>query len=83
MPQDVFLFQATIAENTAYGCLEASRAEFEAAAREAGVERLVQRFPHGLETMVGERGATLSVGCLILTNLINALRKRDDSYKDS
>jgi ATP-binding cassette, subfamily B, bacterial len=62
MPQDVFLFQATIAENIAYGCLEASRAEIEEAARESGGEQLVQRFPHDLETMVGERGATLSGG---------------------
>jgi ATP-binding cassette, subfamily B, bacterial len=62
MTQDVFLFQATIAENIAYDRLEASHAEIEAAARASGVEQLVQRFPHGLETMVGERGATLSGG---------------------
>src|SRR5262249_289285 len=62
MPQDVFLFQATIAENIAYGRLEASRAEIEEAACDSGVEQLVQRFPSGLETMVGERGTTLSGG---------------------
>jgi ABC-type branched-subunit amino acid transport system ATPase component len=42
--------------------MEASHAEIEEAARKSGVEQLVQRFPHGLETMVGERGATLSGG---------------------
>jgi ABC-type multidrug transport system fused ATPase/permease subunit len=62
MTQDVFLFQATIAENIAYGCLEASRAEVEEAARASGVEQLVQRFPSGLDAVVGERGATLSGG---------------------
>jgi len=62
MTQDVFLFQATIVENIAYGRLDASRAEIEAAARASGVEQLVQRFPHGLETVVGERGGTLSGG---------------------
>jgi ATP-binding cassette, subfamily B, bacterial MsbA len=62
MTQDVFLFQATIAENIAYGRLEASRAEIEAAAHASGVTQLVQRFPSGLETVVGERGATLSGG---------------------
>src|SRR5215831_9450101 len=46
----------------AYGRLDASRAEIEAAARASGVEQLVQRFPNGLETLVGERGATLSGG---------------------
>jgi len=62
MTQDVFLFQATIAENIAYGRLEASRAEIEEAAHASGVAQLVQRFPQGLETVVGERGATLSGG---------------------
>jgi ABC-type multidrug transport system fused ATPase/permease subunit len=62
MTQDVFLFQATIAENIAYGRLGASRAEIEEAAHASGVSQLVQRFPSGLETVVGERGATLSGG---------------------
>jgi ABC-type multidrug transport system fused ATPase/permease subunit len=62
MTQDVFLFQATIAENIAYGCLDASREDLARAVRESGVEQLVQRFPQGLETIVGERGAKLSGG---------------------
>jgi len=62
MTQDVFLFQATIAENIAYGRLNASREELALAARESGVEQLVQRFPQGLETVVGERGTKLSGG---------------------
>ena len=62
MMQDVFLFQATIAENIAYGRLNASYEELVQAARESGVEQLVQRFPQGLETVVGERGAKLSGG---------------------
>jgi subfamily B ATP-binding cassette protein MsbA len=62
MTQEVFLFQATIAENIAYGRLDASREALLQAARESGVEQLVQRFPHGLETVVGERGTKLSGG---------------------
>jgi ABC-type multidrug transport system fused ATPase/permease subunit len=62
MSQDVFLFQATIAENITYGRLEASREELAQAARESGVEQLLQRFPQGFETIVGERGTKLSGG---------------------
>jgi ATP-binding cassette subfamily B protein len=62
MSQDVFLFQATIAENIAYGRLDASHEEFVEAAHASGVERLLQRCPQGLETIVGERGTKLSGG---------------------
>jgi ABC-type multidrug transport system fused ATPase/permease subunit len=60
--QDVFLFHATIAENIAYGRLEAGREEIEMAARESGAEHLIRRLPNGLDTVVGERGAKLSGG---------------------
>jgi ABC-type multidrug transport system fused ATPase/permease subunit len=62
MSQDVFLFQATIAENIAYGRLDASHEELVEAAHASGVERLLQRFPQGFETIVGERGTKLSGG---------------------
>jgi subfamily B ATP-binding cassette protein MsbA len=62
MPQDVFLFQSTIGENIAYGRPGASRQEVEEAVRASGVDRLLGRFPLGLETLVGERGAQLSGG---------------------
>jgi len=62
MTQEVFLFQATIAENIAYGRLGASHEELVQAACESGVAQLVQRFPQGFETVVGERGAKLSGG---------------------
>ena len=62
VPQDPFLFSATVAENVAYGMPDATRAEVEWA---AGIARLtgdVERLPHGFETRVGERGVTLSGG---------------------
>ncbi len=62
MTQDVFLFQATIAENIAYARLEASRAEIERAAEASGLEPLVRKLPQGFETVVGERGVKLSGG---------------------
>ncbi|MBM3226904.1 MAG: ABC transporter ATP-binding protein [Candidatus Tectomicrobia bacterium] len=62
MSQDVFLFQASIAENIAYGRLNATRADVERAVQASGMEAFIQRLPQGLETMVGERGAKLSGG---------------------
>jgi len=62
MGQDVFLFHGTIAENIAYGRPEATPEEIDQAVREAGLDRLMQRFPMGLETVVGERGTQLSGG---------------------
>ena len=62
MPQEVFLFNATVAENIAYGRPGADRAAIEDAARAAGLEPLVRRLPDHLETVVGDRGARLSGG---------------------
>nr|MDH3175311.1 ABC transporter ATP-binding protein [Bacillus pumilus] len=59
--QDVFLFSGTIRENIAYGNLEAD-AEIWEAVRSAHLEELVQRFPEGLNTVIGERGVKLSGG---------------------
>lgn len=60
--QDVFLFSGTIRENIAYGNLEASDADIWEAVRRAHLEELVQRFPEGLNTVIGERGVKLSGG---------------------
>ncbi|HEY9257993.1 ABC transporter ATP-binding protein [Chitinophaga sp.] len=62
VPQDVFLFGGTIAENIAYGKPGASIEEMEAAARQANAWEFIQRFPLGLNTIVGERGIQLSGG---------------------
>lgn len=61
--QEVKLFDDTIRSNIAYGAMRAaSPAEIEAAARAAHVLEFTDRFPHGLETEVGDRGVTLSGG---------------------
>ena len=62
MTQDVFLFHGTIRENIAYGRPGATAAEIEQAVRDSGLDRILRRFPAGLETVVGERGAQLSGG---------------------
>ena len=62
VPQETFLFSATLAENLAYGVDRADRAAIERAARIAHLGPDVARFPGGLDTLVGERGITLSGG---------------------
>lgn len=60
--QEPLLFQATIRENIAYGRPQASREEIAEAARLAYCDEFIARLPNGIETVVGERGATLSGG---------------------
>lgn len=62
VPQDCFLFSATIAENIALGKPEASLEEIHQAARIAGIHADVLSFPEGYGTLVGDRGVTLSGG---------------------
>jgi ATP-binding cassette subfamily B multidrug efflux pump len=62
VPQETFLFSATIRENIAFGRPEATEEEVREAARLASLEPDLALFPKGLETMVGERGITLSGG---------------------
>ena len=63
VPQDVFLFSDTVANNIAFG-LDKGYADEEVgkAARQASVESEIFHFEKGYETMVGERGVTLSGG---------------------
>jgi ATP-binding cassette subfamily B protein/ATP-binding cassette subfamily C protein/ATP-binding cassette subfamily B multidrug efflux pump len=62
VPQEPFLFSASIAENIALARPEASRAEIEHAAELAALSDDIRRFADGYDTLVGERGVTLSGG---------------------
>jgi ATP-binding cassette subfamily B protein len=62
VPQDSFLFSATVAENIGDGVEHPSREAVEAAAQIARLDEDVRRFPAGYDTLVGERGITLSGG---------------------
>lgn len=61
MPQEPFLFAATVRENITLG-REVSAARLEAVLAEAALERTLRLLPRGLETLVGERGVVLSGG---------------------
>ncbi len=60
--QDIFLFNATIAENIAYGVSGATKEQIIAAAQAARIHDFIMSLPDGYETWVGERGVTLSGG---------------------
>jgi len=62
VPQETFLFSASLADNIAFGVKTATKEEIEAAAALAGLSSDIAGFPAGFETMVGERGITLSGG---------------------
>ena len=73
VPQDVFLFSDTVANNIAFGDLDASRDEIRRAAAEADLLDNVRDFPDGFDTHVGERGITLSGGQKQRTSIARAL----------
>ena len=60
--QEPLIFHGTIWENIAYGRLGAARSEAIAAARAVGIDDLITGTVQGYDTVVGERGATLSGG---------------------
>jgi len=73
VPQDVFLFSDTVANNIAFGDLDADREAIRRAAAEADLAENVADFPDGLDTYVGERGITLSGGQKQRTSIARAL----------
>lgn len=62
VPQDGFLFSETVYNNLIFGNPQANRDEALAAARVSRIDKDVDNFAEGYETMVGERGVTLSGG---------------------
>ena len=60
--QDTFLFNASVAENIAYGRPSAHHAAIVRAAEAAYADEFIDRLPQGYETVIGERGVTLSGG---------------------
>jgi ATP-binding cassette subfamily B protein len=60
--QEPFIFPMSIADNIAYGRTAATREEIVDAAIAANADGFIRRLPSGYDTLVGERGATLSGG---------------------
>ncbi len=75
VPQDVVLFNDTLAYNIAYGRPDASQEEIAEAAKMARLEGLIAAAPMGLQTKVGERGLKLSGGERQRVGIARALLK--------
>ncbi|MGE5439588.1 MAG: ABC transporter ATP-binding protein [Bacteroidota bacterium] len=73
VPQETFLFSDTLANNIAYGLKETDMKVVTSSAEIAQLTKDIDAFPHGYETMLGERGITLSGGQKQRTCLARAL----------
>ena len=71
--QTPHLFSGTIRENIRYGCLDATDAEVEAAARLAGAHEFIRTLDKGYDAETGEGGNLLSVGQKQLVSLARAI----------
>ncbi|MBP7555494.1 MAG: ABC transporter ATP-binding protein [Chitinophagaceae bacterium] len=76
VPQDVFLFSDTVANNIAFGLGKASQEAVEQAAQMACVHTDILGFAEGYQTMIGERGVTLSGGQKQRISIARALIKQ-------
>ena len=72
VPQEGFLFDATLRANALYGKLDATDEEIVAAAAELGLGDWLENLPAGLDTRVGQRGESLSAGERQLVALLRA-----------
>jgi ATP-binding cassette subfamily B protein len=73
VPQEGYLFTATLADNLRYGDPEALLEQVESVATQARLAADIKGFPDGYQTLVGERGITLSGGQRQRTALGRAL----------
>lgn len=62
VPQEIFLFSDTVANNISLGNNKATREEIEEVSRKAQVYSSIIEFENGFDTVIGERGVTLSGG---------------------
>jgi len=75
VPQDVFLFSDTVANNISFGKSEVDRSDIIRAAETASVSAEIEKFENKYETPIGERGVTLSGGQKQRISIARALLK--------
>ena len=75
VPQNPFLFSETIERNIRFGKQDASFEEIKAAAQSAAIAENIEQFKEGYETLLGERGVTLSGGQIQRISIARALIK--------
>jgi len=75
VPQDIFLFSDSVANNISFGMKDGSKMQAEKAAMQASVHKDISGFSEQYETMIGERGVTLSGGQKQRISIARALIK--------
>src|SRR3989440_1212802 len=75
VPQETFLFSVPLAENISFGVASLSEERLQEVMQIAQLTKDVADFPHGVSTMIGERGVTLSGGQKQRTSLARAIAK--------
>ena len=78
VPQNPFLFSDTLANNIRFGKQEATQEEIENAAQMANVHQNIIDFPDEYDTLLGERGVTLSGGQIQRVSIARALIKNPE-----
>ncbi len=80
VPQAIYLSDASIAENIAFGCLrhEVDLERVRLAARGARVDEVIDALPDGYDTLIGERGIRLSGGQRQRIGIARALYREAD-----
>lgn len=78
VPQDVFLFSDSIANNILFGNENATIEKVYEAAKQAGIFDEIMQFPEGFNTMIGERGITLSGGQKQRISVARAIIKKTE-----
>jgi len=76
--QDTFLFNATIAENVAFGTPDAIQMQIASACQDAQAAGFIKNLPQGYNTVVGERGHRLSGGQRQRLSLARAILRKPD-----
>jgi ABC-type multidrug transport system fused ATPase/permease subunit len=74
--QEAFILPMTVGENIAYGQPQASREDILVAARAANADEFIRSLPDGYDTVLGERGCTLSGGEKQRLSIARAFLKR-------
>ena len=78
VPQDVFIFQGTLAENIALGCKEINRERVIRVLEQVSLGKWLQTLEHGIDTALGEAGGRLSGGQKQRIGIARALYKEID-----
>jgi ABC-type multidrug transport system fused ATPase/permease subunit len=76
--QEIFLFNASVRENIAYGLTNISEEELFGAAKMAFADDFIQKLPEGYDTVIGERGMMLSGGQRQRVSIARALLKNPE-----